>query len=65
MDDVLSRNDLRDDKDYVVQYYSKHFEHIVDFLTTFLRPVPSIAKQMPCFQKTIKFKNTAGRKYQR
>ena len=51
MDDVLSRNDLRDDKDYVVQYYSKHFEHIVDFLTTFLRPVPSIAKQMPCFQK--------------
>ena len=61
MDDVLSRNDLRDDKDYVVQYYSKHFEHIVDFLTTFLRPVPSIAKQMPCFQKTIKFKNTAGR----
>ena len=51
MDDVLSRNDLRDDKNYVVQYYSKHFEHIVDFLTTFLRPVPSIAKQMPCFQK--------------
>ena len=65
MDDVLSRNDLRGDKNYVVQYYSKHFEHIVDFLTTFLRPVPSNAKQMPCFEKTIKFKKTAGRENQR
>ena len=56
MDDVLSRNDLRDDKNYVVQYYSKRFEHIVDFLTTFLRPVPSIAKQMPCFQKKLNWR---------
>ena len=56
MDDVLSRNDLRDDKNYVVQYYSKRFEHIVDFLTTFLRPVPSIAKQMPCFPKKLNWR---------
>ena len=62
MDDVLSRNDLRDDKNYVVQYYSKHFEHIVDFLTTFLRPVPSIAKQMPCFQKKVKFEEHGRKK---
>ena len=45
MDDVLPRDDLRDDKNYGVHYHSKHFEHIVDFLTPFLRPVPSIEKE--------------------
>ena len=65
MDDVLSRNDLRDDKNYVVQYYSKHFEHIVDFLTTFFTSGTFNCKTDALLSKKVKLRNTAGRKNQR